>query len=53
MSYRENGKLVRGFALVAYPAAYGTSGVMTFVVNQSGVVSRRTSGRRPPASPRR
>ncbi|HEY1907875.1 MAG TPA: DUF2950 domain-containing protein [Myxococcaceae bacterium] len=43
--YRENGKLTRGFALVAYPAAYGTSGVMTFLVNQDGVVLEKDLGK--------
>jgi Protein of unknown function (DUF2950) len=43
--YRENGKLVRGFALVAYPASYGTSGVMTFLVNQDGVVLEKDLGK--------
>jgi len=35
--HRQRGD-VRGFGLVAYPAEYGRSGVMTFVVNQDGVV---------------
>ena len=39
-----NGKLTRGFALVAWPAEYRNSGVMTFVVNQSGVVYQRDLG---------
>ena len=30
--------MIGGFALVAYPAQYGASGVMTFVVNHQGVV---------------
>jgi hypothetical protein len=46
MSYRENGALVRGYGLVAYPAAYGTSGVMTFVVNQAGVVYQKDLGKK-------
>ena len=33
-----------GFALVAWPAQYDVTGVMTFIVNQDGVVARRTSG---------
>ncbi len=44
MDYRDGGKLTRGFALVAYPAAYGKSGVMTFLVNQSGVVFEKDLG---------
>ena len=41
---REGGKLTRGFGLVAYPASYGKSGVMTFVVNQAGVVFEKDLG---------
>ena len=37
-NYVINGHMVAGFALVAYPAEYGVSGVMTFVVNQNGSV---------------
>jgi hypothetical protein len=37
-SYVINGNLVGGFALVAYPAHWGESGVMTFIVNQGGRV---------------
>lgn len=34
----------KGFALIAYPAEYGVSGVMTFLVNQDGVVFQRDLG---------
>jgi hypothetical protein len=34
-------RLVGGFALVAWPANYGVSGVTTFLVNQDGVVWQR------------
>lgn len=44
LDYREDGKLTRGFALVAYPASYGKSGVMTFVVNQTGMVFQKDLG---------
>ena len=44
-SYVINGRMVAGFAMVAYPAVYGESGVMTFIVNQNGPSSRRTSGK--------
>jgi hypothetical protein len=37
-NYVVNGNLIAGFALVAYPAHWGESGVMTFVVNQWGKV---------------
>lgn len=43
--YKIDGKLVDGFALVAYPATYGSSGVKTFLVNQSGVVLQKDLGR--------
>ena len=36
--YTVNGKMTEGFAFVAYPAEYRSSGVMTFIVNQDGVV---------------
>src|SRR5208282_541849 len=37
-SYIINGNMIAGFALVAYPAHWGESGVMTFIVNQWGKV---------------
>lgn len=43
--YRENGEMVTGFALLAYPETYGVSGVMTFMVNQDGVVYEKNLGR--------
>jgi hypothetical protein len=43
-SYLRDGKLVDGFALIAWPAAYAASGVMTFIVNQDGVVFQRDLG---------
>ena len=36
--------MVAGFALVAWPAEYGVSGVMTFVVNQNGMVYEKDLG---------
>ncbi|MHC5024201.1 MAG: DUF2950 domain-containing protein, partial [Planctomycetota bacterium] len=36
--YVINGRAIGGFAAVAWPATYGNSGVMTFIVNQDGVV---------------
>jgi len=36
--YVADGKMVLGFGLVAYPAKYGVSGIMTFIVNQEGVI---------------
>jgi hypothetical protein len=42
--YVVNGKVVGGFALVAYPAEYGNSGVMTFIINQDGVLLQKDLG---------
>ena len=42
--YFANGVLTEGFALVAWPADYGSSGVMTFIVNQDGVVFQKDLG---------
>jgi Protein of unknown function (DUF2950) len=44
MSYIVNGKMIGGFALVAYPADYGNSGVMTFIVNHAGTVYQKDLG---------
>ena len=44
MSYMVNGRLTRGFGLLAYPARYGKSGVMTFMVNQRGIVYQKDLG---------
>jgi hypothetical protein len=38
MNYMVDGKLTRGFGLLAYPAEYGNSGIMSFLVNQNGIV---------------
>jgi hypothetical protein len=43
-SYMINGNMVAGFALVAYPAHWGESGVMTFIVNQWGKVYQSNLG---------
>ena len=43
-SYLVNGEMSGGFALVAWPAQYDSSGVMTFVVNQDGVVFQKDLG---------
>jgi len=44
MEYFEEGRLVNGFALIAWPADYGVSGVKTFLVNQDGVVYEKDLG---------
>jgi len=43
-SYLVKGKMIGGFALVAYPAEYGNSGVMTFIVNHDGKVFQKNLG---------
>jgi len=43
-SYVINGHMVAGFALVAWPAEYGVSGVMTFIVNQNSTVYEKDLG---------
>jgi hypothetical protein len=45
-SYIVNGKMTEGFAFAAYPAEYGSSGVMTFVVNEDGVVYQKDLGQK-------
>ncbi len=42
--YVINGHMIGGFALVAWPAEYGESGIMTFIVNQQGRVYQRDLG---------
>jgi len=44
--YIVRGRMIGGFALVAYPARYGASGVMTFVVGRDGQVLQKDLGRR-------
>lgn len=43
-SYIINGNMIAGFALVAWPAHWGQSGIMTFIVNQQGKVYQRNLG---------
>jgi hypothetical protein len=43
--YVVKGSMIGGFALVAYPAKYGVSGVMTFIVNHDGVVYQKDLGK--------
>jgi hypothetical protein len=45
-SYLVDGKMTRGFAFLAYPAEYRSSGVMTFLVDQNGIVYEKDLGRR-------
>jgi Protein of unknown function (DUF2950) len=45
-SYVMNGKMTEGFAFVAYPAEYRSSGVMTFIVGADGVVYQKDLGKK-------
>ena len=42
--YLVNGHLVGGFAILAYPAQYGNSGIMTFITNHDGIVYQSDLG---------
>jgi hypothetical protein len=44
-NYIINGRMIAGFALVAYPARYGESGVMTFMVSNNGRIYEKDLGR--------
>ncbi len=44
-SYVINGRMIAGFAMVAFPAEYGVSGVMTFVVSHNGKVFQKDLGK--------
>ena len=43
--YLQNGRMTGGFALVAWPASFGSSGIMTFLVDQDGVVFQKDLGK--------
>jgi hypothetical protein len=43
--YVANGKMTGGFAIIAYPAEYGNSGIMTFIVNQDAVTLQKDLGK--------
>jgi hypothetical protein len=43
-SYLINGRMIGGFAMVAYPADYGHTGVKTFIVNHNGTVYEKDLG---------
>jgi len=36
--------MIGGFALIAYPASYGSSGIKTFIVNHDGIVYEKDLG---------
>jgi hypothetical protein len=44
--YVINGRMIGGFALVAWPAEWGNTGVMTFIVNQRGIVYQANLGKK-------
>lgn len=44
-NYVVNGEMILGFALLAYPAEYRNSGVMTFIVNQEGIIYEKNLGK--------
>ena len=46
LNYVVKGKMIGGFALIAWPAEYGNSGVMTFLVNHAGTVYQKDLGKR-------
>ena len=45
-NYIANGKMTEGFAFVAYPAEYRSSGVMTFIVGDDGIVYEKDLGKK-------
>jgi len=44
LDYMVRGKLIGGFGIIAWPAQYGNSGIMTFVMNHEGIVYQRDLG---------
>ena len=50
--YVVHGRAIGGFAVVAYPAKYGNSGIMSFIVNQDGKVFQADLGPRTQATAR-
>lgn len=44
LDYVVNGRMIGGFALVAYPADYGNSGIMTFIVKHDGTIFQKDLG---------
>jgi len=40
-----NGSMTEGFAFVAWPAVHGSSGIMTFLIDQDGIVFQENLGR--------
>ena len=46
MSYLDNGAMTKGFAIIAWPSNYGSTGIMTFVVDKSGIVYQKDLGKK-------
>jgi hypothetical protein len=46
MSYLDNGLMTKGFALLAWPSNYGSTGIMTFIVDRTGIVYQKDLGRK-------
>jgi hypothetical protein len=42
--YVQNGRMTGGFGLIAWPVTYASSGIMTFIVNQDGIVFQKDLG---------
>jgi hypothetical protein len=45
-SYLDNGVMSKGFALIAWPSNYGSTGIMTFLVSKTGIVYQKDLGRK-------
>ena len=45
-SYLQSGRMTGGFALIAWPAAFGSTGIMTFIVGPDGDVYQKDLGRK-------
>jgi hypothetical protein len=43
-SYIDNGKMTKGFALIAWPVSYGHTGITSFIINQQGEVYQQDLG---------
>jgi len=44
MNYMDGDAMTRGFALIAWPSGYGSTGVMTFLVDRAGIVYEKDLG---------
>ncbi len=48
LSYLHGGLMTKGFALIAWPADYGSTGIMTFIVDKAGIVYQKDLGKSTP-----